>query len=466
MFKDLNDFKNYIKGKHAAVIGVGISNKPLIKYIVSLGAEVTAFDIADADDPNILSAQNEFARSGIDLSWSLGKDYLDKLHGFDIIFKTPKMRMDAIWDGGIVTSEMEVFFDCCPCRTIGITGSDGKTTTTTIIAKILEQDGYKVHLGGNIGTPLIDRLDDIVPEDIAVVELSSFQLSTMVKSPDIALITNITPNHLDFHISFEEYIDAKKNIFLHQNPGDILVLNAEDPVSSVFSLESRGEVRFFPGKMISDKDSAVKYEAFYDDTRFYLKSGRSVNLSEIKLSGRHNHNNYCSAVTVLRDLVTDEAILSVLKTFEGVNHRNEYIRTLDGVEYYNSSIDSSPTRTIATLQGYIDKGQRTIVIAGGKDKNCDYSGLGDKILEAADTVILCGDNASLIKTSIENAILHNAQRKITIHEADDHTRALAIARDCAKPGDAVIFTPAGTSFDRFRNFEERGDHFRKLVREL
>lgn len=216
MFSSKSDFEKYINGKRSAVIGVGISNKPLIRYICSLGAKVTALDMAEADDPYIIKSIDEFAAAGLELDWSLGKDYLKALHGFDIIFKTPKMRIDtpelisASKEGTIITSEMEVFFDCCPCRIIGITGSDGKTTTTTIIAGVLEKSGHNVHLGGNIGNPLIDRLGDIKPDDIAVVELSSFQLHSMQKSPDIALITNITPNHLDVHKDFTEYIDAKK----------------------------------------------------------------------------------------------------------------------------------------------------------------------------------------------------------------------------------------------------------------
>ncbi|MFA7207024.1 MAG: UDP-N-acetylmuramoyl-L-alanine--D-glutamate ligase [Saccharofermentanales bacterium] len=472
MFSSKSDFEKYINGKRSAVIGVGISNKPLIRYICSLGAKVTALDMAEADDPYIIKSIDEFAAAGLELDWSLGKDYLKALHGFDIIFKTPKMRIDtpelisASKEGTIITSEMEVFFDCCPCRIIGITGSDGKTTTTTIIAGVLEKSEHNVHLGGNIGNPLIDRLGDIKPDDIAVVELSSFQLHSMQKSPDIALITNITPNHLDVHKDFTEYIDAKKNIFRYQNASGILVLNGSDIVSSEFASEAKGRVRVFAGKITRAGDDHKPFDAYYDEEYFYFRSGRSLKLNEIRLVGRHNLNNYCSAISVLKDLADDDSFISFMKEFAGVPHRNEFIRTVDGVDYYNSSIDSSPTRTISTLQGFIDRDQKVVIIAGGKDKNCDYTGLGDMMLDASGKIILCGQNSLLIKESVLDAAKARRTNDVFIKEVENYDEALTVAGSLANPGEAVVLTPAGTSFDKFRNFEERGDLFRKLVKEL
>lgn len=470
MNRKLSDFKTFIRGKKTAVLGVGISNKPLIRYIHGLGAEITAFDMAAESDKYISSTRTELEAAGIDIAWSLGDHYLDGLKGFDIIFRTPKVRSDlpelvAERDrGAIITSEMEVFLECCPCRTFAITGSDGKTTTSTMIGLLLAQEGFRVHLGGNIGTPLLDQIDTIEDSDMAVLELSSFQLQSMRRSPDIAVITNITPNHLDVHKDFAEYIEAKKNIYLYQNFMGRLVLNASDPVSSGFFQEARGEVAFFPAEW--DADGITK-GVFYDDSQFYFPGHRSIRLADIKLLGKHNLDNYCAAVTAVLPYVSVDSIINVMKTFGGVAHRIEFLRTLDGVDYYNSSIDSSPNRTKATLRAFADRGQRVVVITGGKDKNSDYSELGYEILQVSSKIILCGQNAPMIRASIEEAIVKSAGGQCAdIYEAAEYNEAVEKARGIAVDGEAVVLTPAGTSFDRFRNFEERGELFRSLVNHL
>lgn len=471
MFSNLNDFKGYIKNKKVAVIGVGISNKPLIKYIYNLGANITAFDIAEESDKYIKETKKEFKKNNILINWSLGKDYLKQLDGFDIIFKTPKMRIDnpelikAQNDGALVTSEMEIFFECCPCDIIGITGSDGKTTTTTIISLILEEQGYTVHLGGNIGTPLIDRLDTIKRKDIAVIELSSFQLHSMIKSPKTAIITNITPNHLDVHKDFNEYIEAKMNIFKFQGEEDRLILNNEDPISSMFQNLTKSKILYFPGKRLQHKNK--NYETWYDEYNFYIGRRNKIPIKNIPLSERYNLDNYCAAIIAVRPYVKNIAIIKVMKSFKGVKHRKEFLRTIDGVDYYNSSIDSSPARTKTTLDAFKEKGQNIVLITGGKDKKSDYSKLGEAILAVSKKIILCGENKEEIKEAINSAIKEkNIKDNTQIIEVQDYENALTKARSMAIAGEAVVLSPSGTSFDKFKNFEERGDYFKKLVEDI
>lgn len=469
MFKDTDDFKKYISGKKAAVIGVGISNRPLIRFLHKLGAKITAFDISKKEDEYIQDTIRDFENEGICIEWSLGKDYLSALKGFDIVFKTPRLRPDdpallsVKEEGSVVTSEMELFMECCPCKTIGITGSDGKTTTTTIISKILERSGYNVHLGGNIGNPLIDILENISPDDIAVIELSSFQLQSMSVSPDIAVVTNIKPNHLDFHKNYDEYIAAKMNIFLYQNREDLLILNYSDPNSERAKEKAKARIEYFPGRKYPGDEK--RFYAWYDEDNFYF-GGYSLPIKEISLPGIHNLNNYCAAICSVKDIADKDAILSVMHTFKGVEHRREFIREIDGVEYYNSSIDSSPDRTIVTLNSFADAGKRVVLITGGKDKNCDYYELGSAVLRVSSKVIFCGENAPKIKDSILSAVEKHEKKDIIFCDAKDYWQALKMAKSIAEPGEAVVLSPSGTSFDRFKNFEKRGVAFKKAVMDL
>lgn len=472
MNRKIKDFHDLLKNKNVAVLGVGISNKPLIKYIYKQGANITAFDMADEDDIFINKTRDEFLNEGIKINWSLGNNYLDKLKGFDIIFKTPKIRVDLpnLIDernnGTIITSEMEVFMECCPCKIIAVTGSDGKTTTTTMISLLLKEEGYNVHVGGNIGTPLLDRIESIKENDIVVLELSSFQLHSMRKSPDIAVITNISPNHLDVHKDYEEYIDAKKNIFKYQSFLGKLVLNYQNEITREFAGEARGEVVWFM------KNDTNKF--YYDNNAIYLPENQILNRKDIKVVGSHNAENYCSAIAAVSGLVSANSIYNVAKRFNGVEHRIEFVREIDGVSYYNSSIDSSPTRTKATLKAFEDAGKNVVVIAGGKDKNSDYSGLGEAIIKVSSKIILCGQNSDLIKQSIDEAIvkIKNTQKTtfnketISVFYANSYEEAINKAKEIAKQDDVIVLTPAGTSFDRFRNFEERGNKFKEIVQSL
>jgi UDP-N-acetylmuramoylalanine--D-glutamate ligase len=473
MVASLEQFRRFIAGKRVAVLGVGISNRPLIRFIHRWGAHITAFDILAEDDPVINKTRADFAAEGLSLDWSLGPDYLERLQGYDLVFRTPRMRPDvpqllAERDrGAIITSEMEVFMALCPARMFAITGSDGKTTTTTLISMILRQAGYTVHLGGNIGTPLLDRIESIAPTDMVVLELSSFQLSSMRVSPDVAVITNITPNHLDVHKDYQEYIDAKKNIFLYQSFMGRLVLNRGNYVTRSMVAEARGEVVLF-----DRKNPTLGHGAQVEDGWLvYRKDGQSTRVVEIQsivIPGKHNIENYLAATAAAWPYVEPDAIQTVATSFGGVEHRLELVRELDGVRYYNSSIDTSPTRTKAALNALAERQERVVLITGGKDKKSDYNGLGEAIASVSRKIILCGDNSELI---YQNLLIEAPRRAVDpksllIERCDSYEDAVRVAKTLAEPGEIVVLSPAGTSYDKFRHFEERGNLFKRLVNEL
>jgi UDP-N-acetylmuramoylalanine--D-glutamate ligase len=465
MNNKIKDLQEFLKGKKIAVLGVGISNKPLIRYLHKFTQDITAFDMAAADDKYILMAKSEFEADSIFIKWSLGADYLDSLKGFDIIFKTPKVRIDLPQllkerkKGCIITSEMEIFMQFCPCKIIAVTGSDGKTTTTTMISLFLKQEGYTVHVGGNIGKPLLSEIDTINDTDMAVLELSSFQLHAMRTSPDVALITNISPNHLDVHKNYAEYVNAKASIFMYQNVLGKLVLNFNDRTSKKFETMARGEVQYFLKK--------ERNGFYYDSENIYFPPKQKIARKKIFIKGEHNLENYCAAIACVRPFASDATIARVIETFGGVEHRIEYVRAVNGVDYYNSSIDSSPTRTKATLKSFAQDGIKVIIIAGGKDKNSDYQGLGEEMLKVSDRIILCGENANHIKKSLMDAVKANPVFSLpTVIETESYEDAVKEAARLAKTGEAVVLTPAGTSFDKFRNFEERGILFKELVNKL
>ncbi|MDR0839461.1 MAG: UDP-N-acetylmuramoyl-L-alanine--D-glutamate ligase [Oscillospiraceae bacterium] len=412
------DFEEYfaaLRGKKIAVIGLGISNRPLLRLLEERGLDVTVRDKKD------------------------GEDYLAGLTE-DVIFRTPGLMPHtpqlaaAVARGSVLTSEMEAFFEVCPCKIIAVTGSDGKTTTTSIIAELLRGEGKTVHVGGNIGTPLLDRVPDMRAEDFAALELSSFQLITMKRSPDIAVITNVAPNHLDIHRDFAEYVDAKKNIFAHQSKDGVLVLDYDDEICRKFAAEAVGEVRFFNEETID---------------------------FEIRIPGAHNVLNYKAAIAATRGLVSDDTIRRVAREFNGVEHRIELVRELRGVKYYNDSIASSPSRTIAGLRSF---SQKVRLIAGGKDKGVPFDSLGPEIIERVKTLVLTGYTAEKIRDVVVNCEGFSGSPDIVIEP--DFERAVLAARDAASAGDIVLLSPACTSFDRFKNFEERGNVFKELVKGL
>ena len=496
MNKQFVEWKTRIEGKKAAVIGVGISNRPLIKWLVSLGANVTAFDKLNDEDPSIVAVKEEFATEGISIEWSLGDGYLDKLQNdkFDYVFKTPKMRFDipqlqaAKSNGAVLTTEMELFISLCPCRIFGITGSDGKTTTTTLVSEMLKKAGYKVWLGGNIGTPLLSEVGNMTSEDMVVLELSSFQLLYLVNSVDVAIVTNVTPNHLDFHTDYDEYISSKTNIFRYQSALGKTVLNGSYDITYNMRDLTRGTVMFFAQDRkdtVRNGEESINPRAYIDNGILTVEENGTetsiIDENEIFIPGKHNAENFLAAISAVWGYVSVDDIVYVAKNFKGVPHRIEFIRELDGVKYYNSSIDTSPNRTMNTMKALKSRGQKGVLITGGADKKCIYTGLGDAILEVCDRIIIYGSNAPFVKDILEKEANGRDYTLIELESTEGdvyefpNTRekvrskfveALNSARELAKPGEIVILSSIGTSYDHFRHFEHRGDMFKELVNDM
>ncbi|MCI9609086.1 MAG: UDP-N-acetylmuramoyl-L-alanine--D-glutamate ligase [Oscillibacter sp.] len=459
------EYLSSLRNKTVAVIGIGVSNRPLIELLLSRGVAVTACDKKDRATLGALA--EELVGKGCRLR--LGPDYLKDLTE-DVIFRTPGMRPDlpelhaAVERGSTLTSEMEVFFEVCPCPILAVTGSDGKTTTTTIIAELLRAAGKTVHLGGNIGHPLLSETGGMKAEDIAVLELSSFQLMTMTRSPHIAVVTNLAPNHLDVHKDYAEYISAKENIFTHQSASDIAVFNADNEVTRSFVGRQRGALRTFSRREAVEQGAYLAPDDAGEGQAIWMsnENGRRqvLPLAGIKLPGIHNVENYMAAIAAVDRLVPDGIIRDFAKNFGGVEHRIELVRELDGVRYYNDSIASSPSRTIAGLNSFPEK---VILIAGGKDKGISYDSLGPVVNERVKHLILCGATAGVIRSSVEQAKNYSG---LEIVEVEDYHQAVSLARSRSEAGDVVILSPASTSFDRFDNFMERGRIFKEIVNSL
>ena len=456
-------FYRSVRGKTVAFCGLGGSNLPLVKIFAQRGAVVTARD--RRGEEQLGAAARELRALGVTLV--TGDGYLKDL-GEEIVFRTPGMRFDlpelraARRRGAAVTSEMEVFFDLCPCRIVAVTGSDGKTTTATIVAKILEAAGKRVHLGGNIGTPLLPRIDGIKPDDVVVAELSSFQLISMRRSPDVAVVTNITPNHLDVHKDMAEYVGAKKNIILHQNAFGRAVLNADNGYTAAFARETRGQTLLF------SRRHPVEQGAWMDgDGEIFLSlpGGRTrvMNASDIRVPGLHNVENYLAAVCAVWGMAGPEEIAGVARSFPGVEHRNEFVRELDGVSYYNDSIGTTPSRTIRGALSLFDR--KILLIAGGYDKNIPFDPLGPAIVEKVKTLVLIGATAPKIEAAVRAAPGYREGGPAILHAATLE-QAVALCRKNAERGDVVMLSPACASFDMFPNFETRGERFREIVNGL
>ncbi len=456
---NFEEYLDSLQNKTVAVIGIGVSNQPLLKLLLDRGIAVTACDKKDRESLGIVAEQLE--ANGCRLR--LGEKYLDDLTE-DVIFRTPGMRPDlpqltaAVERGSTLTSEMEVFFEVCPCPKIAVTGSDGKTTTTTIIAELLRRAGRTVHLGGNIGHPLLAETGSMKPEDVAVLELSSFQLMTMTRSPHIAVVTNLAPNHLDVHKDFQEYIDAKENIFTHQSVEDIAVFNADNPYTLEEASRAMGRARLFSRQKELEDGVFLRGDAII--ARHGGAERQVMTTGDIKLPGVHNIENYMAAIAAVDGLVSDEVIRDFAREFGGVEHRIELIRTRNGVRWYNDSIASSPSRTIAGLNSFREK---VILIAGGKDKGISYESLGPVINDRVKLLILCGATAGVIRQSTEQAPNYEG---LEIVDVADYHQAVALADSRAQEGDVVILSPASTSFDRFANFMERGRVFKDIVNSL
>ena len=441
-----------LKNKKIAVLGLGVSNRPLVRLLLEFGCDVLGCDRTPREklDAEVLELET------LGCKLSVGDSYLDGVEA-DILFRTPGMHpgnpaIEALRSRGAqVTSEMEVFFQVCPCSLLAVTGSDGKTTTTTLVSEMLKAGGKTVWLGGNIGTPLLPLVRQMEPEDFAVVELSSFQLMDMTRSPKRAVITNLAPNHLDIHKDMEEYVDSKKNIFRFQDETGLLILNADNDITAAF--RGNGETRFFSRK--GEAHVCLKDGMIYRGGQAVLKT------SDILLPGVHNVENYMAAIAMVEGLVPDETIRQVARNFGGVEHRIELVRIKDGVRFYNDSIASSPSRTIAGLRSFSEK---VILIAGGYDKHIPYDVLGPEICAHVKQVFLCGATAPQIRAAVENCAEFHGQVEMT--DCGNFENAVRTAAAAAKTGDVVLMSPASASFDEFKNFMVRGEFFKKIVKEL
>ena len=439
---NLREYLDGLRGKRVAVLGMGISNEPLVKLLAAHGLDVTVRDKRELPPINGVKTIT-------------GQDYLRDLSE-DIVFRTPGLRPDLIplKPGAELTSEMEAFFRLCPCPVFAITGSDGKTTTTTIISELLKAAGKTVWLGGNIGHPLLDQVDRMQPEDCAVVELSSFQLMSMSQSASTAVVTNVQPNHLDWHRDMEEYTQAKKNVFLHQDREGLLVLNGDDPVSSAFASEARGKVRFFSRRTRQTEG------CWFDGETVWFEDKPLLKRNEIRIPGLHNIENYMAAFCAVYPLVGEPVCRSVAGNFGGVEHRLELVREKDGIRFINDSIASSPSRTIAGLRAL--EGQSLVLIAGGYDKHIPYAPLGKEIPGKVRVLVLTGPTGPKIREAVLAA---GGETPLILEETDFRQAVLTAAKE-ARTGETVLLSPASASFDAFKNFEERGECFKTIVNEL
>ena len=456
-------FIDSLKNKTVSFLGLGVSHRNTIKMLAKHGINITVRDKKNIDqiDKNLI-----FELNNLNVKLIFGSSYLENIDE-DIVFRTPGMNFNhpilqqLHQNGTIVTSEMEVFFDLCPCKIIGITGSDGKTTTSTLISEMLKTAEFITHLGGNIGIPLLPIIESINPDDYAVVELSSFQLISMRKSPHIAVITNIAPNHLDVHKDIEEYINAKKNIFLHQSSLDKIVLNFDNLTSRHFLNEASSVISLF-----SCKNNIIS-GAFLDNKNdIYLIDKNSkeflFSASDIILPGVHNIENYLAAITATQNIVNKSVYKKVATSFKGVEHRIEFVNEINGVKWFNDSIATSPSRSIAGLKSF---NQKVILIAGGYDKHIPYNPLVPYILEKVSHLILTGDTSENIYQAIISSPDYK-QQNLNITKVNNLSEAVSLASKTAQKGNIVLFSPASASFDAYENFEARGRHFKELVNSL
>ncbi len=458
----MSEYLETLRGRSIAVIGMGVSNTPLIRTLLRAELKVTVCDKSSRE--RVAEQAAELESLGAKLR--LGPDYLAKIHRADVIFRTPGLSPNtpelqkALEGGSILTSEMELFFRLCPCRIIGVTGSDGKTTTTTLISEFLKEAGLNVYLGGNIGRPLLPDVDDMSPEDVAVVELSSFQLMTMDRSPNVAVFTNLSPNHLDYHHTMEEYTSAKLNIFCHQKPEDRAIFNYDNDITRSLAKTAVGQAMLFSRKQRLEEGVYLRDGAIWLTNR--MGSREVLPLTDIQIPGVHNIENYMAAIAAVDGIVPDKCVRAVAQRFTGVEHRIELVRELDGVRYYNDSIGTSPTRTMACLDSFDHK---LILIAGGYDKGVPFTQLGAEIVRQVKVLILTGDTASAIKKAVEEAEGYT-DSGLQLIETEDLAAAVSAAREIAQEGDVVVLSPACAAFDRFKNFMERGKVFKQLVNEL
>lgn len=461
--KKLEEFNKFLDSKKVAIIGMGVSNLPLLDYFYDKNAKVTVFDKNTPSD-EIMEKINKYR-----YEVEIGEYNLSRLNGFDIVFRSPSVLptreelVTAANKGAIITSEIEMVLKLAPCKIIGVTGTEGKTTTTSIIYEILKSSGKNCFLGGNIGKPIFTEIKNMKPEDIVVLELSSFQLMEMKVSPDISVITNMYPDHLNIHSSYEEYQQAKKNIFLHQNENGVVILNYDNEITRKFADEVKSNLVYFSslqklknGYVYDRKDETIKRYA----------NGKSENIlkkQEIKLRGIHNYENICAALAATASIVDEKSQIKAIKEFNGVEHRLEFVRELNGVKYYNDSIGTSPASTIAGLNAF---DENIILLAGGSDKGLDYTEIGETIAKKVRVLLLTGPTAEKIENATKLAMNKAGKETVEIIHCKDLQEAVSTANEKAKSGEIVLMSPASASFDAFKNFIERGIKFKEFVNNL
>lgn len=461
--KKLEEFERYIEGRKVAIIGMGVSNVPLLDYFYQLHARVTIFDKKEISQ---ISEEIMHKIEKYNFEFIGGENSLDKLVGFDIIFRSPSCMPDTpqlvaeVEKGAILTSEIEMVLKLAPGKVIGVTGTEGKTTTTSLINAIIQKSGKKCFLGGNMGKPIFTQIKDMTPEDIVILELSSFQLTDTDVSPEISVVTNIYPDHLNVHKSYEEYREAKKNIFKFQSENGTVVLNYDNEFTRNFAKEANGKVIFFSsheklenGYIYDKTDETIKY--CEDGIRRHI-----IKKGDIKLKGVHNYENICAALAATSTLVDVDTQIEAIKEFCGVEHRLEFVRELNGVKWYNDSIGTSPASTIAGLNSF---DENIILLAGGSDKGLDYKEVGETIAKKVRVLILTGPTSEKIETAVKQAL---EEKSIEIYYTTNMKESVNLAKEIAKNGEIVLLSPASASFDLYKNFEDRGKQFKECVKAL
>ncbi len=460
-----------LKGKKVAFVGMGVANVPCAEFLAKQGITVYACDKRDRE---YIGKDICERLDAMGVNFSLGDDYLSVLPDMDLVFRSHGILPfqnpwigECIKRGQKVTTEMEVFFKLCPSKIFAVTGSNGKTTTTTLITNMLREQGYKVYLGGNIGKALMPELETITENDIAVVELSSFQLLTMGNmkdTPDVAVVTNIECTHQDHHISLDEYVDAKRNVLIYQNSDCRTVLNADcdysigNRVYHDMRYDVRGKLSEFSiqhpverGAYMNENGEIIYKDG--DDETYVM------NKDDIRIPGSHNIENYCAAISAVWGYVDKENMLKVARNFAGVEHRIEFVREFDGVKYYNDSIATSPSRVISGLRAF---GRKIIVIMGGSDKGNDMSEMVPDIFKYVKILVLNGATADKIYDTVVNYDGYK-ESGLEIVKTDNLENALKEAKARAQKGDIVSLCPACPAFDQFKTFEYRGRKFKELV---
>ncbi|MGA9348878.1 MAG: UDP-N-acetylmuramoyl-L-alanine--D-glutamate ligase [Anaerolineae bacterium] len=466
--KSVESYSPLFKGKRVTIIGLAREGTALARFLAEQGAIVTVSDLKKEEE-----LQENVARlKGLPIRFVLGGHPGEILTQTDVLFLSPGVPLEApilteARRRGIpISSETKLFTELCPAPIIGITGSSGKTTTVSLVGRMLKASGFRTWVGGNIGQPLIGHLGKIEPTDKVVMELSSFQLEIMEWSPAIAAILNITPNHLDRHPSMEAYTEAKLNILRFQQPGDVAVLGYDlikDHGSRITHHESR--------VLSFSLSEEVEQGAFLRDGDIILRLGDTEQpvcpVDKVKLLGRHNLENVLAACVIAAVAgASRQAMANVATTFEGVEHRLELVREIGGVRYYNDSIATSPERTVAALRSF---DQPIVLLAGGRDKHLPWDEMARLTLQKARRLILFGEAAPIIEeairvSSLEFRVPMDLGR--LVHRCQSLDEAVEVAAEEAKPGDVVLLSPGGTSFDAFRDFVKRGERFRQLVKAL